>query len=57
MPAFTLEEKLKVAMDHTLHLCDYRGFKVGMKEIRKHLAWYVEGFRGARTFRHQLTNV
>ncbi|MEZ4573462.1 MAG: tRNA dihydrouridine synthase DusB [Vampirovibrionales bacterium] len=46
LPAFTLEEKLKVAMDHTLHLCDYRGFKVGMKEIRKHLAWYVEGFRG-----------
>lgn len=56
-PELTLAEKLNVALEHTHLLCDYRGPAVGIKEIRKHLAWYIEGFPGAKTFRHRLTQV
>jgi tRNA-dihydrouridine synthase len=53
----TLDERLAVAMEHARLLCDYRSERVGIKEMRKHLAWYVQGFPGVRAFRSQLTQV
>lgn len=56
-PERTLAEKMAVAMEHTQHLCDYRGLDVGIREMRKHLTAYIEGFRGARHYRSRLTQV
>ncbi len=52
-----VEKRLEVAMEHTIRLCEYRGFQHGIKEIRKHLAGYVQGFRGVRVYRDRLTRV
>lgn len=52
-----LQERLKVAYEHAVRLCEYRTHRVGIKEIRKHLAWYVQGFPGVRQYRNRLTQV
>ena len=52
-----LPERLKIAVDHADRLVEYRGERVGINEMRKHLAWYVEGFHGARQYRSRLMQV
>ncbi|MBY0404970.1 MAG: tRNA dihydrouridine synthase DusB [Cyanobacteria bacterium] len=53
----TLEKRLSMAMKHAQLLADYKGIEFGIKEMRKHLAWYIKGFPNASTYRHQLTTV
>ncbi|MBX2860271.1 MAG: tRNA dihydrouridine synthase DusB [Vampirovibrio sp.] len=53
----SLPERLVLAYDHAARHCDYRGTDVGMREMRKHLTWYIKGFPGASGFRNQLTAV
>lgn len=52
-----LTKRLEVAMEHAKALCDYRGLSTGIREVRKHLAWYAQGFPGVRQYRHRLTQV
>ncbi len=54
---WTLEDRFEVALEHAQHLVDYRGEKFGIPEMRKHLAWYAQGFRGVRAYRNELTQV
>ncbi|MBP1907397.1 nifR3 family TIM-barrel protein [Paenibacillus turicensis] len=42
-----LNEKIKIAILHMDRLADLKGEKVAVKEMRKHLAWYLKGFQGA----------
>ncbi len=53
----TLKERLNVAFEHAQALCDYRGNQIGVREIRKHLTWYAQGFSGVRAYRNRLTQV
>jgi nifR3 family TIM-barrel protein len=53
---FLLEEKLAVAYEHASRMVDYKG-DFGIKEIRKHLAWYLKGFSNASAYRSRVTNV
>ena len=41
-------------MKHAQLLCQYKGDRVGMREIRKHAAWYIKGVRGAAQFRNEI---
>jgi len=45
-------ELLSMAREHIALLCDDKGEAIGVREARKHLAWYVKGIRGAATFRN-----
>lgn len=56
-PERSLKTKLDVAAEHARLLADYRGEHVAIKEMRKHFAWYIEGFRNARIYRTQLMQV
>ena len=38
-------------LKHIRLLCRYRGDYIGMREARKHAAWYMKGIRGAASFR------
>jgi tRNA-dihydrouridine synthase B len=58
MPAEpTLEERLRAAYLHAERLAEYRGEEPAMRDMRKHLTWYVRDFRGASGYRHALTAV
>lgn len=49
MPEPGLEEKMKVAILHMDRLIDLKGEYVAVREMRKHLAWYLKGLKsGAR---------
>lgn len=46
-----LYERLNVMRRHITALIEYKGEYVGMREARKHTAWYLKGFRGAAKLR------
>lgn len=52
-----LETRLEVAYTHAQLMADYKGEEVAMREMRRHLGDYVNGFRGAKIFRAQVTQV
>ncbi len=49
-------ELLCIARKHVELLCRDKGENVGVREARKHLAWYVRGLRGAAAFRGKINS-
>lgn len=49
-----LREKMDVMLEHIGTLCEYKGTRVGMREARKHTAWYIKGIRNAASFRQEI---
>ena len=52
IPSPTKTERLYVMLRHIKTLCEYKGEAHGMREARKHVAWYLKGFKGAAAFRN-----
>ena len=46
-PKFTSEERYAAAKDHLMGLVARKGEAVGVREARKHMAWYCKGMPGA----------
>lgn len=53
LPPPSLEEKMQTMLRHIERLCQYKGEFIGMREARKHTAWYMKGLRGAAEYRRQ----
>lgn len=53
LPDPTLEEKMEILLRHIRLSCDYKGEKIGMREARKHAAWYFKGEYGSADFRRR----
>ena len=53
LPAPSLEERMEVMLRHIRLICDLKGEGQGMREARKHAAWYMRGMRGAAGFRRR----
>ena len=47
----TLDEKLDVLLRHISRVVEYKGEYVGMREARKHTAYYLKGFKNAAKLR------
>ena len=54
LPEPPIEEKMRVLMGHIEKLCEYKGEFIGMREARKHAAWYIKGMRGAAQYRNRI---
>ena len=54
IPDPPLEERMDVMLRHIRTLCAYKGDYIGMREARKHAAWYIRGIRGAAQYRSRL---
>lgn len=54
LPEPEIEEKMNVMISHIQKLCEYKGDYVGMREARKHAAWYIKGIRGAASLRQEI---
>ena len=52
-PEPSVAERMRVMCRHIERLCAYHGESRGMREARKHAAWYVRGLRGAAEFRRE----
>ena len=52
LPKPSLDEKLSVLSRHITALVAYKGENVGMREARKHTAYYLKGFKNAAKLRN-----
>lgn len=46
-----VEERLEVTMRHLHLLVDHKGENIGVREMRKHAAWYIKGLPGSAEMR------
>ncbi len=53
----TLGEVRSMMHRHAELLCEHMGEEHGCKEFRKHVSWYLKGFRAGGTLRHSLALV
>lgn len=52
-PDPSFEEQMNIMLGHARLICAYKGEFIGMKEARKHAAWYLKGIHGAAHFRKE----
>lgn len=50
----SLQEKIKVALQHFEKVLHYKGERIGLNEMRKHAVWYIKGIRSAAQLRDQI---
>lgn len=48
------EEKIKIAILHMDRLVAMRGERMAVREMRKHLAWYLKGLRGSARIKDEI---
>ena len=56
-PATSNEEKLKIIKKHIEFLTKFKGELVGVKEFRKHIAWYTKGLKNSSEFRNKALQI
>ncbi|MGN0267830.1 MAG: tRNA dihydrouridine synthase DusB [Lachnospiraceae bacterium] len=54
LAAPTLEETCQMLLRHARLQCSLKGEYIGMREMRKHAAWYTTGFPESAAFRNQV---
>ena len=56
LPSPTVVERLRCAQEHLIMLAEYKGER-GIRQARKHMAWYAKGFPGAAERRDKLCRI
>lgn len=54
LPDPPVSERMAVMLKHIKLICEYKGESVGIREARKHAAWYIKGIKGAAAYRKQV---
>lgn len=54
IPDPPVSERMRIMLEHVQKICAYKGDRVGMREARKHAAWYMKGIRGAASMRREI---
>jgi len=57
LPEPTPEEKIDMAIRHTCMIIEYKGEVTGVKEMRKHIAWYIKGLRNASSVKNLINTI
>ncbi len=57
LPEPTAEERVEMALRHARMLIDYKGDYIGVREMRKHMAWYMKGLPGASALRGSMNQM
>ena len=50
-------DKARQALEHTRMLVDEKGESRGIKEARKHIAWYIKGLKGASALKSKIFTI
>lgn len=53
LPDPPLESQMLTMIRHIEKIVEYKGEKIGIREARKHAAWYLKGTRGAAAYRRK----
>ena len=57
LPEPTGEEKINTALKHLKLAIDEHGEYVAVREMRKHIAWYLKGLRGSARLRDEINKI
>ncbi|MBM6829556.1 tRNA dihydrouridine synthase DusB [Anaerotignum lactatifermentans] len=57
LPEPTAQERVEMALRHARMLIDYKGDYIGVREMRKHMAWYMKGLPGASVLRGSMNQM
>lgn len=55
LPEPPVSDRMRVMVEHVRKICEYKGERIGIREARKHAAWYAKGIRGAAKYRKDLS--
>ena len=50
-------QRMVIMLKHIEKLCEYKGERIGIREARKHAAWYTKGLRGAAEYRAKMSSI
>ena len=50
----TDEERIRQLLRHLQMVCEDKGERIAVREMRKHVGWYIKGMRGATQIRRQI---
>lgn len=53
----TVEERIDMAIRHLEMACEYKGEIVGVKEMRKHITWYLKGMRDSNPVKNAINRM
>lgn len=51
------DEVIKLGIRHLEMVCQIKGENVGVKEMRKHLAWYIKGMKNSSEVRNRINTI
>lgn len=54
LPEPPVSMRMAIMVKHIHRLVEYKGEYIGMREARKHAAWYMKGIRGAAKYRRTI---
>jgi len=57
LPHPSNEEKFRVIKEHYRMMIEYKGENTAVKEMRKHIAWYLKGMPGATRLRTEINTM
>ncbi len=52
-----IKEVRETILEHYEHILEHYGERIGVKQARKHVAWYAHGMRGAAEFRNNVMKI
>ena len=53
----TDEERIKMLIKHLDLIIEDKGERIAVREIRKHVGWYIKGMHGAAAFRREVNGI
>ena len=53
----SVEERIQMLLRHIDLVCRYKGDHTAVREMRKHIGWYIKGIRGATEIRRKVNTI
>ncbi|NLA74492.1 MAG: tRNA dihydrouridine synthase DusB, partial [Deltaproteobacteria bacterium] len=53
IPFPTFDERKEMVVRHLNALCSFKGERAAVREMRKHICWYIKGYPGAAEARRR----
>lgn len=57
LPEPSSDDRIRMAIRHYHDMIEYKGKPIGVKEMRKHIAWYLRGMRNAARVREEVNKL
>lgn len=55
IPSPPVEERMNIMLRHAKRVCEIKGERNGIREMRKHALWYTKGLRGSAKLRNKFS--